>query len=359
MPPEPYIVATGEVPVKEGERIPTLREVARLADVSTATVSRVINGLDDGYADQTRQRVQQAIESLGYSPNIAARTMKTRRTGTIGVLLPDLSSMFTARILQGIETSASQAGLNVLVSHTESNGRRTMEYLRIMHEKRVDGLVFVSETLRPEYREFVSRHRMPLVLLSSEDPEGEYPSVKVSDRAATADGTRALIGLGHRNVFMVSGTRGDPVAGVPRVDGWREALLGEGLPADEDMVLYAAGFAYDGIPALAREIDAALGRADAFICASDELAAGLVNYLRDRGIEVPARVSVMGYDDLPVATMLRPSLSTIRQPLAEMGARAAAMVASMRADRPKPASEVFPHTVVLRESTRPAARPAS
>jgi LacI family transcriptional regulator len=330
--------------------VPTIKEVAKVAKVSTATVSRIVNGVAFGYSTETKTRVLTVIDELGYTPNTIARTMITRKSCTIGVLLPDLISMFSSCILEGVETAAAQARRNVVISHTESKGHRTMDYLRVMAEKRVDGIIFVSEVLRPEYRDFVLRRSIPLVLLATEAPGSEIPFVKVNDEKAAFDGTAFLLGLGHKGVAMISGSKEDQIAGVPRIRGYRRAKeeAGGTLPP---LVIDAEGFRFEDIARVEGAIDAALHEYSAFFCASDELAAGLLNYALRKGLRVPEDLSILGFDDLPITTMVTPALSTVKQPLRELGILAAEMIVDIQEGDRTPQGRYLPHQVIAREST--------
>lgn len=290
------------------------------------------------------------IDELGYTPNTIARTMITRKSCSIGVLLPDLSSMFSSCILEGVEAAAVQAKRNVIISHTKSKGHRTMDYLRVMAEKRVDGVIFVSEVLQPEYRDFTRRCSIPLVLLATEAPGEELPFVKIDDEAAAFDGTSFLLGLGHRAVAMISGTKDDPIAGIPRVSGYLQAMAeaGNGKPP---LVLDAEGFRFQDIGRIEAGIDLALSEYTAFFCASDELAAGLLNHALRKGLKVPQDLSILGFDDMPITTMVTPFLSSVRQPLREMGVLAAEMIVDMQEGGSLPRGRYLPHTVIAREST--------
>jgi LacI family transcriptional regulator len=332
--------------------VPTIKEVAKAAKVSTATVSRIVNGVAFGYSAETKAKVLTVIDELGYTPNTIARTMITRKSCTIGVLLPDLISMFSSCILEGVETAAAQARRNVVISHTESKGHRTMDYLRVMAEKRVDGIIFVSEVLRPEYRDFVLRRSIPLVLLATEAPGSEIPFVKVNDEKAAFDGTAFLLGLGHKGVAMISGSKDDQIAGVPRIRGYRRAMeekeAGGALPP---LVIDAEGFRFEDIVCVEGAIDDALHEYSAFFCASDELAAGLLNYALRRGLRVPEDLSILGFDDLPITTMVTPALSTVKQPLRELGILAAEMIVDIQEGAPPGGGRYLPHQVIAREST--------
>jgi LacI family transcriptional regulator len=330
-------------------RNPTIKEVAKSASVSTATVSRIINGLPSGYTAETKKHVLTVIDKMGYSPNLNARTMVTRHTGTLGVMLPYLSSMFSPLVLWGIEETAEMNGRNVLISHTEANGRLTMDYLKVMHEKRVDGILFVSSFLLPEYKEFVKRRNIPLVQISTELRGEPIPFVRVNDRPAARDGVRALLELGHRRIAMLAGGD-DPVAGIPRTEGYRDALREFGISVREDWVI-DVGFDFHDVPRAFDRIKAVLPQVTAFFCVSDEVALGFLNYCQRHGVSVPGQVSILGYDDLPMTTMVVPTLSTIHQPLRLMGQRATQLLLGMLEGGRVPEGEYLAHRVVLREST--------
>lgn len=337
--------------MKKTELQPTLKDVALTSGVSIATVSRIINNITAGYSEDTRQRVLQVVADLGYSPNIAARTMKTGQTSTIGVLMPDLISMFTSSILKGIESKASEYGLNVIITNTEANGHLTMEYLRVLHEKRVDGLLFLSESLKPEYEEFIVKRNIPLVMIATMSENSAIPYVKVDDCKAMYDGVKALLDLGHRKVAMIAGSLTDAIAGAPRVEGYRQAMRAAGLPDDDRYLLNPGGFRFEDIAPIGPALDSLLSEVSAVACASDELAAGVVKYALASGYSIPSDISVLGFDDLPLSLMVSPALSSVRQPLQEMGRLACEKLIDLQQGRGIPESAIMNHQVILRDST--------
>ncbi|MFB9324664.1 LacI family DNA-binding transcriptional regulator [Paenibacillus aurantiacus] len=330
--------------------IPTIRDVARRADVSVATVSRILNGLS-GYSDKTKQKVLAAIEEMGYRPNAIARSLNNRRTHTIGVLFPALNSEFSSALLHGIEDYAHRRQYSVLVCNTDVDGRRTMNYLKVLREKQVDGLIFVSEVLTDAYRTELAAMNIPVVLVASSDDDPRYPHVKVDDRQAAYDATSYLIGKGHRRIAMISGTADDPIASRPRIEGYEQALLDHGVAALPEWIAYGDFFYESGTLAMEALLKRGLDLTAVF-AASDEMAAGAMHAAARAGLRVPEDLSIIGYDDIRLAMMVHPPLTTVHQPLREMGQEAAAKLLLMAESAQTARSLIVPHRIMERQTVR-------
>ncbi|MBM7551493.1 LacI family DNA-binding transcriptional regulator [Thalassobacillus pellis] len=330
----------------------TIKDVAKQANVSIATVSRILNN-QPGYTEKTRMKVQQVIEELGYKPNAVARSMISRNTQTIGVLFPDVSSMLSSEILRGIEDVAHQNNSSVIVCHTAEDGIRTHKYLKLLHEKRVDGLIFVSESLCEEYYETIKSMDIPLVLVSTMSYKHQVPYVKVDDCNAAYTAVNHLIENGHTRIGMISGNQHDLIAGRPRVEGFKEAMQHNGLQAGEDDVVYQDGFSFiDGKGGVVRLLEQSRNLT-AIFAASDDIAIGAMSVLHKMGRKVPEDISIIGYDNLPTAEMMIPPLTTIAQPFSEMGANASEMIFHMLKDKVKSTqSRIMRHELVVRESVK-------
>lgn len=325
---------------------PTIHQVAQHSGVSVATVSRILNRLE-GYSEETRIRVQKSIEELGYRPNAIARGLVSRRTRTIGVLLPSVTNHFATPLLQGLEDAAHEAGYSVIVCNTESNGRRTAEYLRVLGEKQVDGVVFTSEWVQDAYGSLLKAMNIPVVLVSTASPGFSFPSVKVDDQAASRDAVRYLIAQGHRAIGLISGPAQDPIAGSPRIAGWAEALTEAGLPHDERQTAYGDFHFPSGRTAMAA-LWSQFPEMTAVFATSDEMALGVLSFCHENRIAVPDQLSVVGYDDTQIAEMGIPPLTSVHQPIYAMGRKAAEMLFLPTV----PASLVLPHHITERASVR-------
>ncbi len=329
---------------------PTIKDVAQKANVSIATVSRVLNNLT-GYSDITKQKVNQAIKELGYQPNAIARGLINKRTQTIGVMFPKVSSAFSSDLLHGIDEFAHHSNYSVVVCNTDNDGKRTMKYLQLLREKQVDGIIFSSEVLSKEYYEVLENMKIPVVLVSSQTDFAKVPYVKVDDYQAVYDAIQFLFSKGHRKIAMISGTKGDPLAGTPRVQGYRKALEANGIAFDSSRLVYG-DFSFESGSRAMEAILRKAGEATAVFAASDEMAIGALSAALKHGLNVPEDISIMGYDDLKPAQMVTPPLTTVRQPLYEMGKIASEKLIRMIETGEIAANKIIAHSIVERQTVR-------
>lgn len=327
----------------------TIKDVAKKANVSIATVSRILNN-QKGYSEKTKRKVLEVIEELDYYPNAIARGLINKKTSTIGVLFPALSSMLVTELLAGIEKAAHLLGSSVIVCHTESNGSKTMKYLQLLNEKRVDGIIFTSEVLKEEYYEFIQKMNIPLVLLSTESRAYSVPYVKVDDRHAAYSATQYLIKNGHTRIGMISGNRNDLIAGKPRIEGFKNALMDYDLPIQDSQIIYSEGFTFtDGLQGL-KKLRNQAPEVTAIFTASDEIAFGAISAAFQMGIKIPGDLSIIGYDNLKIAEMSIPPLTSLAQPFYEMGEKAARMIFDMMNGDQLVESRIMPHSIKERSS---------
>ncbi len=329
---------------------PTIRDVSKKANVSIATVSRVLNNLP-GYSEDTKKKVIKAISELGYQPNQIARGLINKRTHTLGVLLPTVSSLFSSLLLAGIEKAAQSSEYSVFVCNTDKNGSRTMKTLQVLAEKQVDGILFASEQMNEEYYGFIQAAGIPTVLVATYSYRYPLPYVKVDDRQAAYLAVQHLLQRGHRQIAMISGTKSDPIAGVPRIEGYKQALSDYGADFSEDQLVYGDFHFASGYAAMERLI-AGKSRVTAVFAASDEMAAGALSAAYRHNIKVPDQLSIIGYDNTPLAEMTAPPLTTVSQPLLEMGRLAAEMLFEQIKSGKNPENRIVPSRVIERYSVR-------
>ncbi|SDG33633.1 transcriptional regulator, LacI family [Fontibacillus panacisegetis] len=328
----------------------TIKDVARKANVSVATVSRVLNNLP-GYSEDTKRTVLRVIEELKYQPNAIARGLINKRTQTIGVLFPSVSSAFSSEVLHGIEHFAHDENYSIVVCNTAEDGRRTMKYLQVLREKQVDGIIFSSEVLKEEYYEALKAMDVPVVLVATHSEYKSVPYVKVDDWKASYEATEYLIHKGHRQIAMIGGYEGDPIAGKPRIDGFKQALLDNGITLRDELI-FDGGFRFDQATVAAENLLLTAPEVTAVFAASDEMAIALISVAAKHGISVPEQISVIGYDNLKLAEMSNPPLTTIAQPLYKMGERAADKLISMITSKERVVSEIVPHKIIERNTVR-------
>jgi DNA-binding LacI/PurR family transcriptional regulator len=330
-------------------RPPTIRDVAARAGVSHQTVSRVINDNPQVTA-ATRERVLAAIRELAFVPSPMARGLLSNQTRSIGVVADDISDHFFARMVAGAEAEARRRGYYLMIGSVEPDDDEG-GYLRLMLERRVEGLILArpSVPISPDARSA----GIPLVAVGSSGQTG-FPVVDVDNRRGGYDATRHLLEHGHRRVATIAGPAAWPSAAA-RLEGYRRALAEAGA---EELVERASGWGLEhGVAAATRLLERGADFT-ALFAHSDLIALGAIRRLREAGLRVPDDVSVVGYDDLPVADYVEPALTTVHQPMREVGALAAGLVLDQLAGgaAPAPGARLLPTVLVARQSVRaPAA----
>jgi LacI family transcriptional regulator len=331
---------------------PRMQDVANRAGVSLTTVSRVLNNEKSVLPDK-RERVYKAIEELGFNRSYIARSLAIRKSGLVGVVVPDITYSFYAQMLSGIEDYASSKGYSIIICNIEEKLGKEMHYLKLFAEMRVSGIVMMHEKLDEKIARFMTDCGIPIVLASVRPKllAGRLPSVNIDDFKASYEATEYLIRRKRRRIALIAGSQEDPTAGEARYEGFKAALRDYGMPFDDSLVRFGAFSVEDGYR-LAREIfQAAAVRPDALFAVGDIMAVGALRWLSEAGVAVPAEVSVMGFDDLPVATVCTPRLSTVRQPIKELGVAAMQTLIKSMGESTRVIREVIlKHEIVERES---------
>lgn len=328
----------------------SIKDVAREAGVSIATVSRVLNDVDV-VNEETKKKVQEAIKKLGYRPNIVARSLKTQKSRTIGIIIPDISNQFYPEIVRGGEDVANIYDYNIMLCNTDLDPDKEMEYLKVLKEKMVDGVIYMSNSLENEMIELIKDLQLPVVLVETTDRENTFPSVTIDNDKAAFDATTYLIKRGNKKIAYI-GMHEDAVnAAAYRFSGYREALLKHGIEFKEELCSFGglkAHDGYDGVNMILKNSEI-----DALFCASDEIAMGAINALRDNGKKVPEEVEVMGFDDIYSASIFYPKLTTVAQPMYDMGSVAMRMLIK-NINKAELVQEhfVLPHQIVERDSCK-------
>ncbi len=306
-----------EAPARPGT---TLDEVARAAGVSRATVSRVVNG-SPKVSPEVRKTVERTIDRLGYVPNRAARSLVTRRSDSIAVVITEpatrlFSDPFFPRIIRGVSTALAARDLQLVLLMPDSAGEelRTVRYLTGGH---VDGVILVSlHGDDPLPGELVARH-VPLVIVGRPPRGAEVDHVDADNRGGAKLAVEHLITGGRQRIATITGPA-DMVAGVDRLAGYRDALADAGITVEPDLI-EAGDFTHEGGVIAMERLLARRPDLDGVFCASDLMAVAALGVLQAGGRRVPDDVAVVGYDDAPIATTTRPTLTSVRQPVEEMG----------------------------------------
>ncbi len=328
----------------------SIKDVAKEAGVSIATVSRVINKVDV-VNEETKKKVQEAIDKLGYSPNIVAQSLKTQRSKSIGILVPDISSQVYPEIVRGAEDVAQMYDYSIILCNSDFDIEKEKKYIKVMKEKMVDGMLYMSSSLDPEILQYIRDLNMKTILVETIEQEKILPSVTIDNRKAAHDAVELLVSKGHRNIAYIGIKKDRRNAWAKRYDGYEDALKEAGIEINEDLAYYGdlkAQTGYKGINSILEKT-----KVDAVFCGSDEIAMGVINGLRDKDIKVPEDVSVMGFNDIYEASIFYPKISTVAQPLYDMGSVSMRiLVKILRNELSDQDHYVLPYQIIERDSTK-------
>jgi LacI family transcriptional regulator len=328
-----------------------IRDVARRARVSTATVSRALNRPQSVTAT-ARLRVERAVEELGYVPHAAARALTTRRSQTIGAIIPTIDNAIFAKGIQALNGHLEGRGYHVLLATSEYDPEIEERQARNLVMRGVDGLIFMGDSHTRRLRAFLAERGMPYVNTGVYRREGGEACVGFDNRAAAARAAQHLVELGHRRIAMIAGIRRNNDRATDRVAGVTEALRAAGVPLPDEWILECRYDFSEAGQAL-RRLLALSPRPSAILCGNDVLAIGALFEAQAAGVRVPAELSIVGFDDLELARHVRPGLTTMRVPTDEMWRRAADYLLNVLARRPAADRFEIEVTLVVRESTGP------
>jgi LacI family transcriptional regulator len=326
----------------------TIRDVAKRAGVSVATVSRALNQ-SGPVREDTRQRIETAARALEYRPNNAARSLITRRTRMMGVLLPDLHGEFFSELIRGIDQAAQAEGYHLLLSSSHDDSTELKAALQGMHG-RVDGLVVMAPTVEAAVLKDLLPRNVPIVLLNTSDRDLPWSSLRIDSYGGARAIVTHLIDHGHRRIGMIEGPSGN-IDASERLRGYRAALKEAGLETDPGVEVAGAFTGSSGY----RGAQALLGleeRPTAIFAANDAMAIGALSALRAADVAVPEEMALVGFDDVSSTQYMIPSLSSVHGQITDLGAQAVVRLAEEVAGRAVPASpqKTIPATLVLRRS---------
>jgi LacI family transcriptional regulator len=329
----------------------TIHDVAEKAKVSISTVSRVVNNPESVRKDK-RERVLKVIQELEYHPNPFAAGLRDNRTMTIAAIISDISNPFYSALFRGIEDAARERKNNVIICNIGQSEERFIEYMSYFKKKKIDGLVFTSAELSPTFNETLKSLNKPVVLAATKSAEFDFPFVKIDDYKASYDAAMFLIKNGHSEVGLISGNLDDPIAGMPRYEGFLQAFKDENIPISDKNIVFGNLLDFNsGYEAMGR-LYAKLPNLTAVFAASDLLALGVMSFLQSREIKVPKHVSVIGFDNIEFSRMVTPPLTTVAQPIYDIGKEATKILFQMidgATTESKP-SFYLPHEIIVRNS---------
>lgn len=339
-------------PMKDSA-LPNIFEVAKRAGVSTATVSRVLSR-PDMVAPSTRRKVMKAVEFLEYVPNATAKNLRTLRSGKLLVTVPDLSNPFFALILQGIEDAALREGYSVLVGDTQHDLDREEGYASMLKRREADGLIFLGHRLPKQAANLVRAANprcAPVVNGCEFSPQLGVPSVHIDNAKAAAEAMDHLYRLGHRRIGVITGPLVSPLS-RDRLRGVK--ICSQKHQAKRECFVVNGDFSIESGVVGAERL---LGRKNpptAIFCFNDEMAMGVIETAKRRGLRVPVDLSVVGFDDIRFARCMDPPLTTVAQPMRAIGEGTVRLLLDILRGRSTPPESVtLPHTLIVRSSTAP------
>jgi LacI family repressor for deo operon, udp, cdd, tsx, nupC, and nupG len=338
--------------------VPNIYDVAKRAGVSTATVSRVLSQ-PNVVAPATRRKVLQAVERLGFQPNSTAKNLRTHKTGKLLVTVPDISNPFFSQILQGIEGAAQREGYSVLVGDTQHEEKREEAYAIMLRRKEADGLIFLGHRLPRAAADLISTMSprcAPVVNGCEFSPSLGIPSVHIDNARAAYEAMDHLFGLGHRRIGIVTGPLVSPLS-RDRLSGATARAKAE--KAERDFIVMHGDFSIESGSAAAERLLSRSERPTAVFCFNDEMAMGVLKVARRLGVRVPEQLSIVGFDNIRFAEHMDPALTTIGQPMRQIGegtVRLLVRILAGGAEADTPESVTLPHKLIVRESTAPPPR---
>lgn len=328
-------------------------EVAKRAGVSTATVSRVLSR-PDVVAEETRRKVIDTIERLGFTPNSSAANLRKLRTGNLLVTVPDISNPFFSQILQGIEEAAQRQGYAVLLGDTQHNPKREERYASMLKRKQADGLIFLGHRLPKEAAALVKRaapNCAPIVNGCEFTPSLGVPSVHIDNARGAAEAMEHLYRLGHRRIGVITGPLASPLS-RDRLRGVKAQARAQ--RAEGELLVVQGDFSIASGAAMAEQLLRRREPPTAVFCFNDGMAIGVIQAAKGKGRRLPEDLSIVGFDDIQFARYTDPPLTTVAQPMREIGEGTVRLLLEiLGGDQIAPVSITLPHTLMVRSSTAP------
>lgn len=329
----------------------TIKDVAKKANVSISTVSRVIND-SKPVSDDIKMRVVKVIEELGYKPNPVARSLVTKKSRLIGVLIPDISDPYIAELLNAIEEVAKTYDYDIILCNSYGSLESEEHYMRLLQTKQVEGMLFLTYKLRTAHKVFFETTQMPVVMINRDATELNLSSVSVNNYEAVREMTSKLFDDGHDDIVLIRNGKDSDVFGPSQLEGFKKAYEDHSKVFDEKYVFdgkFQVDNAYNIVKALVdkKEVPSAI------VATTDSMAVGAINSLIDAGLRVPEDVSVAGFYDTKIAELYRPQLTTIHQPIYDIGAIAIRLLIKQINGEEKERTHFYlPHDLIERDSTK-------
>ncbi|MFW5993888.1 MAG: LacI family DNA-binding transcriptional regulator [Halanaerobiaceae bacterium] len=328
----------------------TIKDVANLAEVSPATVSRVINN-SSLVKEETAVKVNEAIEKLNYQINESARVLRTKCSSLIGVIGAGMDNPFLMKLLKGVETSAKENGFNLIFGDSEGELEQELKYLNILNQRSVDGLIIITASIYNNLLEEIKNKGIPAVFASGYVNDNDIPCISVNNSRAAEDVIDYLYELGHRKFGIIRGTYSDLVTSGERIKGVKSSFQKNKIDFNS-VPIYEGDFSFKSGSLAVKEILSRKPETTAIFCFDDKMAIGAIRGAEKLGYQIPEDLSIIGFDDIELASYVKPALTTVRQSGYEMGYQAMEFLKKViEGEDPGKLKEFLPHKLQIRESS--------
>lgn len=329
----------------------TIKDIARIAEVSTTTVSKIINNKDGNISNATRERVLKIMDDYNYTPNKIAQSLVTKKTNTIGLIIPDIRNPFFPELARGAEDKANEEGYNLIFCNTDDDIEKEEKYINMLVEKMVDGIVFTASSKKHTGFENFKKFSIPIVLVDRDiDVEGIQGKVIVDNFIGGYEAGKHLLKLGHTEIIFLSGPLKSNTS-INRLNGYKKALHEFNIDLKEEYILegyYRSEWGYEATMDLLNKDK----KFTALFCANDLIAIGAIKALKEKNIKIPQEISIVGFDDIYMARLIDPELTTIKQPNYEMGYKSVEILINILEDKKENNKNInLKPELVIRKST--------
>lgn len=329
----------------------TIKDVAKLANVSISTVSRVIND-SKPVSEEVKKRVLEVIKETGYTPNPVARSLVMKKSRLIGVIVPNIGSFYTGELLNAMEEIAKTYEYEIILCNSYSEVDQEIKFMNLLKTKQVEAIVFITYKIREEHKEFFNNNKIPVVLINRYSDDLDVLAVTVDQFNASYEMTKYLISQGHKKISLVRNGGKDDVFMNDQYRGYKKALDEHNIDVNPDFTLdglYNIDLAHEAVSKMLDKDD----KPTAIFATSDLNAIGAINAANDKGLSVPDDISVVGYHDTKIASLFRPKLTVISQPIYDIGAVAIRMlIKKIKGEELRDDVMILPHQLVVRDSCK-------
>ena len=324
----------------------TIKDIAKLADVSIATVSKVINGKDQNISKQTRNRVLEIVKREGYIPNGVAKSLKMKKTKTIGLIMPDVTNLFFSDLARGAEDAAEKRGYSVILCNTDNKRAKEEKYLSVLKEKMVDGIIMTASESNSSTP--VKKSNIPMVLVDRDiELDKNVGRIMVDNEKAAYDAVVFLIKQGCKNIGFISSKKTNKPS-ADRLRGYERALMENGIKIDDNKIFLERYSVESGAKGALTLLSA--GKIDGICCGNDLIAMGAIKALQEKDINIPKDIKIIGFDDIYIAQYMNPPLTTIKQPIYQLGEEAVRMLVAIIEKKDTKLKKVLGHELIKRGS---------